>query len=315
MSLLTNVSGGIASNTNSIVHRVTMVNLVKPLRMHRWLIPLLLDYSLAALAFVIAGVWGWVAYPVSILLLGIAQHRIAILGHDAAHGLICRNKKVNNLLGQLLCFWPLLFDIDAYRKFHWDHHRHTGADGLDPEMHLKQDNYHLPITKKQLYGRFLFDMIGGSIKEFVNLSVYMGKRSKPLWALSFMALAFTASYYAGHVEFFALYMISKPTAFWAVFRMRIYTEHTELPVDGTHRLHLSLWQRFLFAPHYTWMHWEHHQHPHVPFWQLPALRLKYNNVPVISFNDLLNWNKRAKLTGLEEEMALAAMDMQVRKTA
>src|SRR5436190_1905035 len=72
----------------------------------RWIAALLADYSIAAVAFLIAAAWGWTVYPVSILLLGIAQHRIAILGHDGAHGLICRNKKLNYWLAQVLCFWP-----------------------------------------------------------------------------------------------------------------------------------------------------------------------------------------------------------------
>ena len=251
----------------------------------RWLIALAIDYAMIALAFLLAYEWNWQAYPLSILLLGIAQHRIAILGHDGAHGLISNNKKLNYWLAQILCFWPLLTDIKSYREFHMEHHRHTGNESLDPELHLKQDRYQIPKARKQLYGRFLLDCCGVSIAEFIEVGVYIGRKGNPLWAASFPLLSCLLSFWAGHPEFFVLFMLSKPTTFWAVFRLRVYTEHVGVP--GTHRIHLSLWQRLLFAPHNTWMHWEHHNYPQVAFWQLPALRDQRKDVPIINFEDLL----------------------------
>jgi fatty acid desaturase len=251
----------------------------------RWLLAASGDYAIIAVACLIAYFWRWPAYPFSIVLFGIAQHRLALLGHDGAHGLICRNKTLNYWLAQLLCFWPLLYDIKSYRKFHWDHHRHTGEDNLDPEIELKHNLYHLPKSQLQLYTRFFLDLFGFSIPEFLRVTVYFAKRSNPIWAFSFLLISFALSYYIGHLEFFFLFLISKPTSFWAVFRLRIYSEHVDIP--GTHRIHVSLWQRLLFAPHNTWMHWEHHKHPQVPFWQLPVLRSQYKNEPIINFEELL----------------------------
>ena len=250
-----------------------------------WLLALVADYTIIAFAFLIAYLWSWPAYPFSVMLLGIAQHRIAILGHDGAHGLICRNKKLNYWLAQLFCFWPLLIDIKSYRKFHFEHHKNTGDENLDPELQLKHDRYQLPKTRKQLIGRFLFDLCGGSIAEFLEVAIYIGRRGNPLWAASFPLLTCYLSFLAGHPEFFVLFMISKPTSFWAVFRLRVFTEHVGVP--GTHRIQLSLWQRLLFAPHNTWMHWEHHAYPQVAFSQLPALRAQCEDIPVIYFEDLL----------------------------
>jgi len=255
------------------------------LNLWKWLLPLTGDYALIAFAFMIAWKWQWPAYPVSLLLLGIAQHRIAILAHDGAHGLICRNSALNYFCTQVLCFWPLMIDLNRYKKFHFDHHRHTGNDELDPELHLKQDRYHLPKTKLQLLGCFLRDLCGGSIVEFMEVSYYIGKSSNPFWVMSFPLVSCAVSFWTGHPEFFVLFMLSKPTTFWAVFRLRVYTEH--VGVTGTHRIHVNKWQRWLFAPHNTWMHWEHHQHPQVPFWQLPKLRDEYREVPVTQFEELV----------------------------
>lgn len=254
-----------------------------------WLTALACDYLIIAFAFLIAYLWKWPAYPFSIFLLGIAQHGISVLGHDGAHGLVCRNKKLNDWLTQLLCFWPLLSDMASYRTFHWAHHKHTGEESGDPELELKQGRYKLPMTQKKLYRRFLFDMIGGSIPEFTHVLIYFTKRSNPIWAPSFILIFGSLSYYIGHSEFFILFMISKPTSFWAVFRLRIYFEHVD--TEGTHRVKLALWQRLLFAPHNVWIHWEHHMHPQVPFWQLPKLREQYEEIPVIDFETLLQRTK------------------------
>src|SRR5436189_1375845 len=102
-----------------------------------WLRGLVTDYCIVAVAFFIAATGGWPWYPVSLLMIGIAQHRIAILAHEGAHGLISNNKNVNHWFAQIFGFWPLMIDMNVYRTFHNDHHRHTGDESLDPEFELK----------------------------------------------------------------------------------------------------------------------------------------------------------------------------------
>src|SRR6188768_729769 len=125
-----------------------------------WLRGLVTDYSIIAAAFFIAVKGGWVFYPLALLMIGIAQHRIAILAHEGAHGLISHNKHLNHWLAQIFGFWPLMIDMKVYRTFHNDHHRHTGDESKDPEFELKDDRYHIPLTRKQLYTRFLLDLCG-----------------------------------------------------------------------------------------------------------------------------------------------------------
>jgi fatty acid desaturase len=250
-----------------------------------WLRALLTDYSIIALAFLLAAKGGWVFYPVSVFLIGIAQHRIAILAHEGAHGLISQNKRLNHWLAQIGGFWPLMIDMKAYKTFHNEHHRHTGDERMDPEFELKDGRYHIPLTRAQLYTRFALDMAGRSAGEFVQVVRYFAKRGNPVWALSFLLLSGTVTFYAGHPEFFFLFLVAMPTSYWAVFRLRIYGEHTD--TLDTHRVHLKVWQRLLFAPHNIWMHWEHHEHPNVPYYQLPAVRNVYKDLPVVDYDTLI----------------------------
>jgi fatty acid desaturase len=259
-----------------------------------WLGALAGDYLLLAAAFLLFDRFRWPALPFTLLLLGIAQHRIAILGHEGAHHLVCRSRRLNDLLSQVFCFAPLLTDLGAYRDFHWKHHRNTGIEGLDPELDLKLDRYRVPVTARRLYGRFLLDLCGASVAEFVEVVVYFSRRSSPFWPAAFLVVSATAAVAAGKLDWFVLFLVSKPTAFWAVFRLRVYMEH--VGTDSTHRVRLNFFQRFLFAPHNTWLHWEHHEHPAVPFWQLPVLREQRRDIPVIRFSDVLDGRRMAAAT-------------------
>jgi len=250
-----------------------------------WLRGLVTDYCVVAAAFYIAAVGGWPCYPVSLLMIGIAQHRIAILAHEGAHGLISNNKSVNHWFAQIFGFWPLMIDMNVYRTFHNDHHRHTGNESLDPEFELKDNRYHIPLTRRQLYTRFMLDLCGRSIGEFFQVVGYFAKRGNPLWAISFLIISSTVSFAIGHPEFFFLFMLAMPTSYWAVFRLRIYGEHTD--TMDTHRVHLKVWQRLLFAPHNIWMHWEHHEHPNVPYYDLPEVRKFYKDLPIVDYDTLL----------------------------
>jgi len=279
---------------------MSAIQLKQPQNIIIWFIALLGDYAMIGTACIIALAGGWPAYPIAILLLGIAQHRISVLGHEGVHGLISKNRRVNDWVAQIFCFWPLLTDLHSYREFHGNHHRHLGNEHLDPEHQMKDDKYHLPITRKRLFGRFFGDLFGASYKEFLHVMRYFAKRDNPFWAASFIILSAFAAFYFNHMELFFLFMISKPTSFWAVFRLRIYTEHTDVP--GTHRVQLTGWQQFLFSPHNIGVHWEHHNHPHVPFWQLPALREQLKEEPIITFSHLLNWHE-------EREAAINVADL------
>jgi fatty acid desaturase len=72
------------------------------------------------------GAWAWsehwllglVATPLALAVIGGRQLGLAILMHDAAHGLLHPNRKLNNWLGQ----WPsgaaTGSDLQAYRAYH-----------------------------------------------------------------------------------------------------------------------------------------------------------------------------------------------------
>jgi hypothetical protein len=69
--------------------------------------------------------------------------------------------------------------------------------------------------------------------------------------------------------------------------VRWWTEHQG--TDSTHRLRANWLERFLFFPHNTFCHFEHHHWPTVPSWNLPKARERYTGPePIVTLKELLD---------------------------
>ena len=82
-----------------------------------------------------------------IVLIGALQHRLAGLGHEAAHYSLLKNKVLNDLIGDVFCMFPILSTIHFYRLFHLAHHQYTNDPNARPgPRHLgrEQDDRTVP---------------------------------------------------------------------------------------------------------------------------------------------------------------------------
>jgi fatty acid desaturase len=70
----------------------------------------------------------------AVVLVGGLQHRLAGLGHEAAHYKLLRNKLFNDLVGDVLCMFPVLSTEHFYRMFHLAHHQYTNDPARDPDL-------------------------------------------------------------------------------------------------------------------------------------------------------------------------------------
>ena len=48
--------------------------------------------------------------------------------HDGAHGLIFKDRKLNDFASQWFCAYPVMTDTIPYRKYHSLHHKYTATD-------------------------------------------------------------------------------------------------------------------------------------------------------------------------------------------
>ncbi len=80
--------------------------------------------------------WAW-EVPVVLVatfLMGIFQHRIGLMGHEASHYLLLPDRAWNDRLANLLVFHPLFSEIWLYRKKHTGHHLHPNDPEQDPNL-------------------------------------------------------------------------------------------------------------------------------------------------------------------------------------
>lgn len=252
-------------------------------RVARLALDIAADWALIVLpcALLSSGPAPWI-YPLAILCIGIHQHRLAVLGHDGAHGLITRNRRVNDVLSNLLFFYPITATVEGYRHWHFDHHSHVGTPE-DPELTLKQGRlYSVPMGRAGFAAMFVGDLMGLGIRDVLVQSWLIrprGTRALAGLAVCWMlVVALTAG--AGAWYVLGAYLASLFTSFWACARVRNWSEH--VGIAGTHRFAAHPLFRYVFFPHNTWCHYEHHRWPYVSYQHLPDARHFERATPIVS---------------------------------
>ena len=74
------------------------------------------------------------AYVIAVVLLGALQHRLAALGHEAAHGTLFRFRFWNDVTADAFCFFPILGTVHNYRRWHLAHHASPNDPDRDPDI-------------------------------------------------------------------------------------------------------------------------------------------------------------------------------------
>lgn len=266
----------------------------------RWVANLLLDWAVIALAMAGAIHAGhWIAWAAAVLVIGNRQHALGILTHDAAHYLAFRNRFVNDLVSNACIAWLVMWSTEGYRWWHFKHHRHTGTPD-DPELDLKRlgaPGWDLPMSAKRMLFETFLDFAGRGVTIlFTGLVIFppRGRRQRVMTVLWPLALS-AALVALGQWRIVALWYLSAGTAFAAFMRTRMWFEH--VGTNDTHRVKLSRLEALLLAPHYTWLHWEHHHYPFVPCHQLERVRELDTSVPVVTLGEL--WSSLLRAPALK----------------
>ena len=126
---------------------------LKPLRGYS---AIALQWMIVAGAIAIAELAGW--WPVTIcaiVVIATRQHALAVLMHDAAHYLISRNKRVNDIVSGVFLSLPILTSTSRYRRHHLLHHRYVNTE-QDPDL----ENTVCPPDRFSLLRQLFADLIG-----------------------------------------------------------------------------------------------------------------------------------------------------------
>jgi fatty acid desaturase len=247
---------------------------------------------------------------------------LAILMHEAAHFLLLRNKRYNDILGSWLTAYPIMLSLYAYRSVHLQHHKATWTKA-DPDLGLARP---FPVTCRSMLRKVLRDLSGRTglqrYRLIARLSAGLSPRGKGLGGVplrraifGFVAvqkgflvtngLLLAGVTVAGHPEaFLLLWWLPALTGYSLVLRLRSIAEHAVVsdPDDELRQTRTTLapfWLRFLIAPHHVNYHLEHHLFMFVPHYRLPRAHRWLADTGVLERAEIAKsyWEVLRKATG------------------
>ncbi len=229
-------------------------------------------------------------FLLAIMVVGARQLGLTILMHDAAHGALHPNRKINDFLGNWLCGVPLGVGLEQYRSYHLAHHKYV-QQPEDPDLVLAAP---FPTSKDSMRRKIIRDLTGqtfyrqriaglmsikaagveeqsGAAKQAEVLSGKKAFRHHILFNLSLFALLILLGVWW---IFPFVWIAAMATWFQLATRLRNIAEHacvknSEDPLAHARTTHANLFERLLIAPYWVNFHSEHHAFMHLPCYKLP----------------------------------------------
>lgn len=231
-----------------------------------------------AVVWAVAQIDTWWAVALGALLTGMAQLRMYILHHEAAHRLLFSNRRVNDLIGINVLGWlPLGTGTHHYRRGHANHHRDEFGPN-EPDFLLYS---FYPIARDSFRRKMRRDATGVSayrmLKPRVTGLFLAPYRTLSLRFLAGQIIVFGLFLLAGEpLLYLLLWVLPYATYYQVQNRLRAIAEHggmTRSP-DRRHTTHHveQHWLPAVFmAPYGVGYHLAHHVDSGVPFRNLPRL--------------------------------------------
>ncbi|HTR82896.1 MAG TPA: fatty acid desaturase family protein [Reyranella sp.] len=209
-------------------------------------------------------------FLLAVMVIGTRQLGLAILMHDAAHGLLFANRRLNDWLGTWACAYSVFTSLALYRPYHLKHHRHT-QQAEDPDLGLSAP---FPISRASLRRKIVRDLTGQTAftrrREQFKRGIAV---REPLIVNAVLWLVLAALGYWWLYP--VLWLIPLATWYQLVSRLRNIAEHAVVPDNddpllNTRTTLANPLERLLIAPYWVNYHLEHHLFMFVPCWRLPA---------------------------------------------
>lgn len=208
-------------------------------------------------------------FLLAVMVIGGRQLGLAILMHDAAHGLLFANRRLNDWVGTWLCASPVFTSLALYRPYHLTHHRHT-QQADDPDLGLSAA---FPITAKSLWRKVVRDLTGQTA--FTRRREQFQRGIAVREGLIANAVLWVGLAAAGYWWLYpVLWLLPLATWYQLVSRIRNIAEHAVVPdnddpLRNTRTTRANPVIRLLVAPYWVNFHLEHHLFVFVPCWRLP----------------------------------------------
>jgi fatty acid desaturase len=226
-------------------------------------------------------------YVLAVMLIGARQLGLAILEHDAAHGGLHPNAKLNDWMAEWLCGAAIGNSLKRYRPYHLTHHKFT-EQPEDPDLVLSRP---FPITRGSLMRKFVRDLTGQTFyKQRIAPTIKRVLAGQPprksrvadhpgrrFWIVNIAAFAVLTAF--GYWwAWFALWLVPMATWFPLVTRLRSMAEHAMVegttadnPFSHARTTLANPIERLLIAPFWVHYHCEHHMFMYVPCYRLQGV--------------------------------------------
>ncbi|WP_394801669.1 fatty acid desaturase [Rhodoflexus caldus] len=178
------------------------------------------------------------------LLLTHLYTGLFITAHDAMHGVVSTNKKLNEWIGRICC---ILFSFNFYDNLNRKHHLHHRFVGTD-----KDPDYH---------GGNFFVWYFHFAKQYVNI-----------WQILLMAVTYNLLKLVLPMEnLIVFWMLPAVLSTLQLFYFGTYVphmgEHAPENIHKSRSQRLNHWWAFLSC-YFFGYHYEHHNRPGTPWWLL-----------------------------------------------
>lgn len=183
---------------------------------------------------------------------------IFIIIHEAIHGVIVsNNRRINDYIGYAAC---ILYALLPYRTLAENHslHHSSPATELDPDFYSADSNnfvlWYISFMQKYQSGKQFWILFWGMTFVF--------------WTFIYLKVP-TAN-------IFLFWVIPIVISSLQLFTFGIFLPHRnqELNMSDRHRaksINYPTILSFVACYHFGY-HWEHHQHPYLPWYKLPSVR-------------------------------------------
>ncbi len=229
-----------------------------------------------------------VTFVLGVFIVGARQLGLAILMHDASHGVLCKTPWLNKFVGEWLVGFPMMADMWAYRRYHLKHHANT-QQADDPDLILSAP---FPITWKSFKRKMWRDFSGqtGYQQRKAQLKNALGKpgaplaeRAKTYWSklgrptITHLVLLGGLTAVGHWYLYFVLWLLPFLTWHQVITRVRNIAEHAMVPENNnvfrsSRTTLLNPLERFFVGPYGVNYHVEHHLMMWIPCYNLPKAR-------------------------------------------
>jgi len=217
------------------------------------------------------------AWAAAFVLMGRQFALLSILAHEAAHRLLFRSKRANDVLGRWLLAGPAFVPLDGYRRGHMAHHKDELGPN-EPDLNLYVG---YPVTRASLRRKLTRDalFVSGwkSLKGLLRALTSATARPVALRILAAQLGVLALFAAAGRPELYLVLWLGPWLTVWRVLnRLRAIAEHGGMSRSSdrrltTHHVRQTPWARFWITPYNTGWHLAHHVDIGIPWRNLPAL--------------------------------------------